>query len=98
MYYVYVLRQGDGDRIYVGFTSNLRNRLIGHQKKEHRGWKLVYYEAYASEKDARDREKKLKHHRASIGHLKARIKWSLIEQAIERAGEASSPSPRECRP
>ncbi len=37
----------------------------------------VYYEAYLAEKDARERERMLKHYGASLGHLKARIRNSM---------------------
>ncbi|NMB92020.1 MAG: hypothetical protein GYA31_00030, partial [Parcubacteria group bacterium] len=40
--------------------------------------KLIYYEAYLSEKDAKDRELKLKRFDGSYTHLKHRIKNSLI--------------------
>ena len=40
--------------------------------------KLIYYEAYLSEKDAKDREFKLKRFAGSYTHLKHRIKNSLI--------------------
>ena len=53
--------------------------------KEHIGWKLVYYEAYVSESDARERERKLKQYGAGRGHLKKRIDKS-IEQMLKSAG------------
>ena len=40
-------------------------------------WKLVYYEAYAAESDAKDREEKLKGYGAAYGHLKNRIEDSI---------------------
>lgn len=39
--------------------------------------KLVYYEAYLREKDARNRERKLKQYGKAIQILKGRIKESL---------------------
>jgi predicted GIY-YIG superfamily endonuclease len=42
---------------------------------------LIYYEAFASEKDARAREKNLKQFKGSYGQLKKRIQNSL--QAFE---------------
>ena len=44
-----------------------------------RPWKLIYYEAYFSEKDVREREKKLKQHKQALGHLKKRIRYSIKE-------------------
>ncbi len=71
--------------IYVGFSTDLKQRIKRHQDYEHPGWTLVYYEAYLAEADARQRERKLKAYGASLGHLKARIRNSL-DRALERAG------------
>ena len=51
--------------------------------RKHAGWKLVYYEAYLNEQDARDRERMLKHYGAARGHLKKRITRST---GFESAG------------
>ena len=59
--------------------------MTEHKTKEHIGWKLVYYEAYVSESDARERERKLKQYGAGRGHLKKRIDKS-IEQILKSAG------------
>src|SRR5213080_3182305 len=61
MFYVYVLQNENGKTVYYGFTSNLKQRFKKHQEMaKHAGWKLVYYEAYLNEQDARDRERMLK--------------------------------------
>lgn len=67
MFYVYVLRSiKDPDEIYVGYTTNLRERFSLHQQglvrstKPYRPWKLIYYEAYISKADAKRREEYLK--------------------------------------
>jgi predicted GIY-YIG superfamily endonuclease len=58
MYYVYILKHPTEDRIYIGFSTDLRSRMKLN-KTEHRQWRLAYYEAYASEADARARERRL---------------------------------------
>lgn len=64
-FYVYVL-QGANDKMYVGYTKNLRKRLQEHNHgivfstKPHRPWQLIFYEAYLHEKDAKRREKYFK--------------------------------------
>ena len=85
MFYVYVLqRKEEEKRHYIGFTRDLRQRMANHQagkacKTTKNGeWKLIYYEAYLSEKDARRRERRLKDGRA-IYHLKERIRISMEE-------------------
>jgi putative endonuclease len=66
VYYVYVLHSETDLGLYIGFSSNLRRRLAEHNAglataTAHRGpWKLIYYEAYVTELDARGREEFLK--------------------------------------
>ncbi len=86
MFYVYVLQSADGKHLYYGFTSNLKQRFETHQQmRKHGGWKLIYYEAYLDEQDARDRERMLKQYGAARGHLKQRISRS-ISKGLESAG------------
>ena len=67
----------------MGSTNNLGERLKAHNgernksTKKYRPWKLVYYEAFVSEQDARNREKGLKHHGKGLQELKKRIKNSI---------------------
>jgi len=67
MYVVYVLYSETFDKIYIGYTSNLEQRLMSHNflaKKgwtiKFRPWKTVYTEEYFDKKDAMMREKQLK--------------------------------------
>ena len=82
MYYVYILKiisnneSKDKRKLYIGSTDDLKRRLKEHQKKK---WifVLIYYEAFLSEKDAREREKQLKHFGKAYQELKKRIENSL---------------------
>ncbi|MEK7542828.1 MAG: GIY-YIG nuclease family protein [Patescibacteria group bacterium] len=76
MYYVYFLRATSKNSTYIGYTSDLERRLKEHTDK---GPELVYYEAYKSEKDARNREKMLKQRGQAIRWLKSRLENSLAE-------------------
>ncbi len=64
MYYVYVLKSPK--QFYIGSTSDLRRRFDEHQNGQSKStkgrgpWKIVYYEASQSIKDAVKREKYLK--------------------------------------
>lgn len=66
MYYVYLLRGLKDGTIYTGYSKDLKRRLKDHkQKKVHTTQRfgeleLIYYEAFVSEKDAREREVYLK--------------------------------------
>jgi putative endonuclease len=75
MHFVYVLINNKNKEIYYGYTNNIERRLEEHNKDG--SWKLVYYEAYLEELDARDRERKLKYYGQSRNHLKNRLKRSL---------------------
>ena len=65
MFYMYILLRSD-KKIYTGYTSNLKRRMIEHEKgkvtstKRYLPVQLIHYEAYQVESDARRREKYLK--------------------------------------
>lgn len=66
MYYVYLIKNRLSKQLYIGYTNDLNRRL-----KEHVGKTpdLLYYEAYKSEKDARNRELKLKQRGQTVRRL-----------------------------
>ena len=85
MYYVYVLR--GPKQFYTGSTNDLKRRFNEHSEGKsfstrNKGpWKLVYYEAFAAEKDARVREKYLK---TAWGkrYLKNRLRYDKISHGV----------------
>jgi len=66
MFYTYFLYSEKYDETYIGFTSDLRKRIIEHNNgltpstRRYKPWKLIYYEACLEEKDAKRREGYLK--------------------------------------
>jgi len=70
---VYVLRNKKNKELYYGYTADLKRRINEHNQDR----KLIYYEAYLSELDARERERKLKKYGQSRTHLKNRLKETL---------------------
>ncbi len=66
MYYTYVLLSEKDNKFYVGFTKDLKKRVLEHNKglvpsTRYRGpLSLVYYEACLNEADALNREKHFK--------------------------------------
>jgi len=76
MYWIYVLECTDDKSWYIGYTSNLKRRLIEHnsgqggkttsrkinakQRGEALRWKLIYCEGYLDINDAKGREMFLK--------------------------------------
>ena len=83
MFYVYVLVEPNTSKTYVGFTKDLKQRVKQHQEGKGArytlkgNWKLAYYEAFASEQDARNREQRLKYEGRSKRQLIERIQNSL---------------------
>jgi len=71
MYYTYILKWLKNNEFYIGYTSDLKQRIKQHQGEGK--LRLIYYEAYLSEKIARNRERKLKYYGSAWRALKQRI-------------------------
>jgi putative endonuclease len=62
MYYVYIIYSEKLNKKYIGFSTNLNKRIkeynLGKSNFTSKGipWKLIYYELFKSEKDARGEE------------------------------------------
>lgn len=83
MFYTYILKSLADGELYTGSTNDLRKRLGEHNSgkvfstKLRMPLKLIYYEAYSCESDARKREKNLKLRSRALAQLKKRISGSL---------------------
>ena len=78
MTYVYLLQSPKTKQIYIGFTEDLKRRFNEHQKiQKHKGWRLIYYEAYLRREDAVEREQMLKHYGNAKQSLLQRLDASL---------------------
>ena len=80
MYYVYLLRCGDGT-LYTGFTNDLARRLAAHNAgkgakytRGRRPVELVYWESFSNKSSALRRE-------YAIKQLPRRQKLALIQSA-----------------
>ena len=86
MFYVYVLKSKADGSIYVGYTDDLKRRLVEHNKRRNRSTKnkapfqLVYYESYGAQADAKYREYNLKRHAGALTHLKRRVRNSWEQE------------------
>jgi putative endonuclease len=67
MHFVYILYSLGYDKIYVGYTTNIVERVKSHNelgKKgwtlQYRPWELIHIESFATKQEALNREKKLK--------------------------------------
>lgn len=65
-YYTYILKSLKDNKMYTGYTKNLKLRFEQHNKglvestRERKPLKLMYYEACLNQQDATHREKYLK--------------------------------------
>jgi len=88
MFYVYILFSKKDKQLYTGFSDNLKSRYKAHVEgyvkatKHRRPLELIYYEAYFSEQDARQREKYLKGGNGK-GELKIQLKEILKESGYK---------------
>jgi putative endonuclease len=80
MYIVYVLFSQKHNKIYIGYTSDLNNRLLSHNELatkgytiKYRPWTIVYTEDFESKTTAIKREKQLK------GAKGREFIWNLIK-------------------
>ncbi len=66
MFYVYILHSQKDGLLYTGYTPDLKNRIKSHTAgyviatKHRRPLKLIHYEAFLFESDAKRRELYLK--------------------------------------
>ena len=67
MYTVYILFSESYDKIYIGYTSNLKQRFLSHNELSKKGWtikfrpwKIIHTEEFESKTEALFREKQLK--------------------------------------
>jgi len=76
MFYVYILKSETTSKRYIGYSTDLKRRILEHNNKKCRStsfdgpWELVYYEAFKLENDARREEIFLK-----TGKGRERIKF-----------------------
>jgi putative endonuclease len=65
-YSVYILSSPTKDKFYVGYTANLKERIIRHNQKSKgftgstNDWVLVYHEDFETQSEAIKREKQIK--------------------------------------
>ena len=71
-----MLKNTKSNELYYGYTNDISRRTRDHLK-ENPNYSLIYYEAYISEQDARQRERMLKQYGQARTHLKNRLKDSL---------------------
>lgn len=98
MYYTYILLSSKSHIFYFGSTNDLRVRFKSHNDKKvpstkhYAPWKLVWYGAFSTEKEARDFEQYLKN-----GSGKSFAYKRLVSVALKKdfeSGRKGSPKLR----
>ena len=80
---MYVLKSNKDNKLYIGYTSDLKKRLKEHNlglvrsTKSRKPFTLIYYEAYQSKNEAKHREYSLKRRGKALSQLKQRITKSI---------------------
>lgn len=91
MYYTYVLKSHFDNKLYTGYTKDLKKRFEQHtcgyvkSTKDRLPLELIYYEACICEEDAIRREKYLKTYRGKMS-LKNRLKSYFTGQQGDERG------------
>ena len=67
MYKVYILYSVKYKKNYIGYTSNIEQRLLSHNELATKGWtikfrpwQIIYIEEFATKQEALKKEKELK--------------------------------------
>jgi putative endonuclease len=82
MHFVYVLYSHKDGRLYIGYTADVVRRFADHQNGSvrstfnRRPLKLIYYEAYLTQSEAKRRERYLKGGKGRV-ELKNQLKSTL---------------------
>jgi putative endonuclease len=71
MFFVYAIYNKSADKVYIGQTVDVKQRIMEHNEKAHKGytsrfagkWELIYTETLKIRQDALIREKQLKSYR-----------------------------------
>jgi putative endonuclease len=69
---VYIIYSSTKDKFYIGFTSDLEERIIRHNQKSKgftgntNDWKIVYTENYTTKSEALLREKQIKSWKSKV--------------------------------
>lgn len=88
-HYIYLLKSETNGSFYVGYTVDIKRRLLEHNNslnfstKHDKPWKLIFFEAYINDRDAKGREKYLKTNQGAR-LIKRMIKEYLYDGKVEK--------------
>lgn len=83
-YYCYILTNKNRTVLYIGYTDNLKRRIIQHKNgtatlftKKYSVYYLVYFETFDNKRDTKTRERQLK-------NWHKEWKWNLIKSENQK--------------
>jgi len=83
MYFTYVLYSSTFNKIYVGQSADINQRLKTHNSSDNTGWtshfqpwKMIYFEEFSSRTEAMKRENELKTARGRL------FVWELVKAKL----------------
>jgi len=88
MFYVYVLKSLKDGKFYIGFTEDVKRRIKDHNSgkvlstQKRKPFKLLYYEAHLSKKDALRRENYFKTTKGKTT-LRQMLRESLVSENLK---------------
>jgi putative endonuclease len=71
-FFVYIVFSNTKDKFYIGFTSDIEERIIRHNQKSkgftgnNNDWEIVYSEIFSEKSEALAREKQIKSWKSKI--------------------------------
>jgi len=86
MHYFYILRSQKNQKLYLGYTSDLKTRLKSHNSSENKATKpyapyeLIFYSAFTNQTDALNCEKYFKT-TAGWKRIHSMLKNTLVRSA-----------------
>ncbi len=87
MWITYIIQSTTTKRYYIGFTSDIDQRLRQHnlganRSTRHKGpWKLIYSETYSEKSLAWDRERQIKSYKGGMAFKKL-IQLSIVDGSV----------------
>lgn len=98
MYYAYILLSLKSHIFYYGYTADLRKRLAEHNNgrnfatKPHLPWRLVWYGAFETERQAKNFEEYLKTGSGKAFSYKRLVNEALAKDVVLRQRGIPKPS------
>ncbi|EKD63701.1 MAG: hypothetical protein ACD_51C00225G0008 [uncultured bacterium] len=85
MYYLYILKSGEDNRLYIGQTKDVEKRLLRHNlgmvkaTRNRRPFELIFCKEYVTRKDAVKIERYLKSLKGGVQFNEVLKRWGVAK-------------------